>query len=398
MTDLSAVSTPPHARCNVLTDDGLVLVGARPESFTLESILGAGTALFVNLEQDEASQWYRDQLPAGVRYLHLPIKNGGVPTQTAAWSLVSEMEAAWRAKQRVYLHCHGGHGRSTVLGALFLGKVYGLDAAEAIQAMEARRLTRPDQSRAFIPIPETQAQVNFLVKMLPLKPGHSAPDRTDRSWLSRVRKERLERQRQQRQQRPAAATETTVSSAAPGSAAPTASTDAVRFYEKQGDYYELSNYYLGTFDYRGRTYASSEHAYQAAKFRYEGASPECMAYADLVGEAKTPNMSRVLAQQKVGGGYAWRIQLNKHIEQSLKAGVTFRPDWDAVKTEVMEEILMHKFSQNAHCRRILLSTGDRPLVENSPRDWFWGCGADQTGRNMLGKLLMKVRAQLREVA
>jgi len=45
---------------------------------------------------------------------------------------------------------------------------------------------------------------------------------------------------------------------------------------------------------------------------------------------------------------------------------------------------------------VLLTTGDRELIEDSWWDSFWGWGADQRGQNMLGKLWMKLRAELRE--
>lgn len=34
-------------------------------------------------------------------------------------------------------------------------------------------------------------------------------------------------------------------------------------------------------------------------------------------------------------------------------------------------------------------------MENAPRDSYWGCGADGSGKNVLGKILMEVRATLR---
>ena len=47
-------------------------------------------------------------------------------------------------------------------------------------------------------------------------------------------------------------------------------------------------------------------------------------------------------------------------------------------------------------RRKLLATGDRTLIENSWRDDFWGWGPNRDGQNMLGRLWMEVRAELRE--
>ena len=35
------------------------------------------------------------------------------------------------------------------------------------------------------------------------------------------------------------------------------------------------------------------------------------------------------------------------------------------------------------------------MVQDAPRDPFWGCGKNKKGRNEMGKALMRVRDQLR---
>lgn len=72
-----------------------------------------------------------------------------------------------------------------------------------------------------------------------------------------------------------------------------------------------------------------------------------------------------------------------------------RPDWDAVKVDVMRQILRAKVEQHEYVRRKLLETGDRELVENSWSDSFWGWGPNRDGQNQLGKLWMEIRAELR---
>ena len=67
-----------------------------------------------------------------------------------------------------------------------------------------------------------------------------------------------------------------------------------------------------------------------------------------------------------------------------------RPDWNESRIEVMREALMVKFQTHATPQSLLLST-DRPIVENSPHDFFWGCGIDGSGENHLGELLMSIR-------
>jgi len=46
---------------------------------------------------------------------------------------------------------------------------------------------------------------------------------------------------------------------------------------------------------------------------------------------------------------------------------------------------------------ILLSTREELIVENAAQDYYWGCDADGSGKNRLGKILMKVRAKLRNL-
>jgi type I restriction enzyme S subunit len=73
-----------------------------------------------------------------------------------------------------------------------------------------------------------------------------------------------------------------------------------------------------------------------------------------------------------------------------------RPDWDRVRVKVMRWCLRVKLVQNwAKFSDLLLRTGDRPMVEESRRDDFWGAkpADEQTlvGMNVLGRLLMELR-------
>jgi ribA/ribD-fused uncharacterized protein len=61
----------------------------------------------------------------------------------------------------------------------------------------------------------------------------------------------------------------------------------------------------------------------------------------------------------------------------------------------MRRAVLAKFSGHADIREVLLSTGDAVLLERTSGDYYWGCGSDGTGLNMLGRILMEVRDQLR---
>ena len=77
--------------------------------------------------------------------------------------------------------------------------------------------------------------------------------------------------------------------------------------------------------------------------------------------------------------------------------VRLRKDWEQVKDRIMEEIVRAKFSQNEELKEQLLATGDAQLVEgNRWNDRYWGVDIRSgVGENHLGKILMKVRSELR---
>lgn len=73
-----------------------------------------------------------------------------------------------------------------------------------------------------------------------------------------------------------------------------------------------------------------------------------------------------------------------------------RRDWERVKVGVMREAVEAKFRQHDELRAMLLGTGDAKLVEHTDNDDFWGDGGDGSGKNELGRILMAVRAALRD--
>lgn len=134
-----------------------------------------------------------------------------------------------------------------------------------------------------------------------------------------------------------------------------------------GEYRWLSNFWLVDILYEGRVYASVEHAYQAAK-------------------TDNPLARQAIAAQPTPGA-------------AKRAGQLFplRKDWDDVKLKAMENLLRIKFADPG-LRRKLLDTNDELLVEgNVWGDTFWGI-CDGTGENHLGKLLMKIREELKREA
>ncbi|AFZ58461.1 NADAR family protein [Anabaena cylindrica FACHB-243] len=101
------------------------------------------------------------------------------------------------------------------------------------------------------------------------------------------------------------------------------------------------------------------------------------------------------AQKFIGTPHLQQIRLVKTPKDAAKMGRErtrpLRSDWEQVKDDIMRKALLCKFSTHADIRDILLDTGNEELVENSPIDYYWGCGSDGSGKNMLGIILMEVR-------
>jgi ribA/ribD-fused uncharacterized protein len=79
-----------------------------------------------------------------------------------------------------------------------------------------------------------------------------------------------------------------------------------------------------------------------------------------------------------------------------------REDWDDVRVNVMRWCLRIKLQNNwARFGHVLERTGTYPIVEESTKDEFWGAKPKENGllvgMNVLGRLLMELREQFREV-
>jgi ribA/ribD-fused uncharacterized protein len=144
----------------------------------------------------------------------------------------------------------------------------------------------------------------------------------------------------------------------------------VLFCEQEG--YQLTNFAAFEVEIWGRTWKTGEHAYQASKFTGAHLQNE-------IASARSPDEAKKLAR-------ALAVECPEFL----------RDDWGPeTKLDLMEEILRAKLAQYPQIREFLLSTGDRLLVEDNPHDEFWGSGRGGGGANHLGKLWMKLRAELR---
>ena len=132
----------------------------------------------------------------------------------------------------------------------------------------------------------------------------------------------------------------------------------------ENEYEFLSNFYECSVTFEGLMYGSSEAAFQAQK-------------------SSDPS-----DREKFTG---LRPSESKRAGYSVK----LRSDWEEVKVSVMHEILRAKFTQNPDLMKKLLATKQALLVEgNDWQDTFWGFDFNLGyGENMLGQILMKIRAE-----
>jgi len=141
----------------------------------------------------------------------------------------------------------------------------------------------------------------------------------------------------------------------------------IYFYSTRDAYGCFSNFSAHGIQLKGRWWPTSEHYFQAQKF----AGTE---HEEQVRLAKSPKQAAEIGRDR---------------------SRTLRVDWEQVKDDVMREAVLQKFLAHNDIQQTLLSTGDEELVEATTNDYYWGCGTNGTGKNMLGKILMEVRAEIR---
>lgn len=140
----------------------------------------------------------------------------------------------------------------------------------------------------------------------------------------------------------------------------------IEFYEVSGTYGAFSNFSPHEIELDGKVWPTVEHWFQARKF--EGSALE-----ERIRRAATPQEAARLCPQR---------------------GPRLVKGWESKRVEVMLVAQRAKFTQHPELRELLLGTGAALLVEHTRRDRFWADGGDGSGRNMLGRLLMRVRREL----
>jgi len=136
--------------------------------------------------------------------------------------------------------------------------------------------------------------------------------------------------------------------------------------EFRGQYYFLSNFYEDIsyqIEYDGLFYNNAEAAFQSVKI------------IDKNNRKQFCNLSASDAKK-------------------LGRKVQLRQDWEQIKDDVMYNVVKAKFNIK-YLKQMLINTGDAELIEgNSWNDTYWGVCSGR-GQNKLGKILMRVREELK---
>lgn len=316
--------------------NGRLRFGKYPTDAEVAQLKANGYSIFVDLCPSKQITW-QPYDKTNIYYNHWPIKDrtAQIEDPERFTAFLDKLVTVMRAGYKVYVHCLGGHGRSAMVAAVIYGKFTGVDAQTALQAVYDAHQQRTEIKPKFrkMGAPQNAEQKNYVLQTL--------------------------------------------------------GENAIYFYGQENF---LSNFYKAPFIVNGVTYPTSEHYFQAQKFIYPGANSRSLEYAQLVATQSTPNKAKIIANQRIQGGYKWRLQLNDIIK--AYPDVQMRADWEQVKDNVMRAALYYKFTQNPSLMLALKATGGKRLVEHTKRDAYWGDAGDGSGKNRLGELLMELRAQL----
>lgn len=179
----------------------------------------------------------------------------------------------------------------------------------------------------------------------------------------------------------------------------------IKFYSEKDEYGFLSNFFLDNIIIDGKVFPTVEHYFQSKKYNYTGCSEDSLKHSEVIRISKTPYIAKLLASSpdKVLSQpprYKWMEECHKILKEVKEKNIDIDPEWDIInkasgfrkKDTVMFNALYEKF-KSPLLNKLLLSTGNKVLIEHTNRDSYWGDGGDGSGKNMLGKLLMSIRQE-----
>lgn len=143
----------------------------------------------------------------------------------------------------------------------------------------------------------------------------------------------------------------------------------------------LSNFEKCYIKYKGHLFATTEQAFMWEKAVFFNDRES----ANKIIKEENPAKAKKLGREV------------KNFDDSL---------WSKVCYDFMYKVNYEKYSQNTRLKNILLNTSDKMIIEANPKDTRWGIGlsaeddrvldeSQWQGENLLGKVLMQVRDELK---
>lgn len=331
-----------------------ILIGGLPrDKKAFDQIKETGITVFINLMRNTEYQSvkkkpsfdYRDKKnQKGAEYYNYQITDMKTLSDKKMIDIAEKALGFLKEGKKVYIHCLGGHGRTGVVAGLILHLKY--PDMKYKQVIE--KLHELHQKRKYAPntkTPQMSGQFNQLHRIITGK-------------------------------------------------------DDIMFYNDTDKNYIFSNLYYRPkkggkptilFTVGGKSWYSSEAYFQAHK--YVSTHKYTQEYFDLISKTDTGGKSFNLGRMKPSA-YPMKvdgININTLIKKYKNLAI-LRPDWIDKRDTVMIIAILAKFAQNEDLFKFLMATGDKKIVEYSPKgDVYWGRFWDNKGKNTLGKMLMKLR-------
>ena len=141
----------------------------------------------------------------------------------------------------------------------------------------------------------------------------------------------------------------------------------IEFYKEFGEYGYLANYSNHGFYVNDVFYKTVEHYYQSEKYSDNEIKQKII-------NAPTPKEASTIGRDR------------KNIRKK---------DFKLIKNDVMYKGIYEKFIQNKSIMYKLIETRNKTIVEKTVDEYYWGIGKDESGDNNIGKILMKVRTDIK---
>lgn len=141
----------------------------------------------------------------------------------------------------------------------------------------------------------------------------------------------------------------------------------IDFYKEYGELGYLASYSSHGFYKDGIFYKTVEHYYQSEKF-------DDIETRNRIINCNTPKEASTIGRSR---------------------DLVRKDNFKSFKNSVMYDGVLEKFRQNKDIRSKLIETGNKEIREMTIKESYWGVGPDLKGENNIGKILVKVREQVK---